>query len=147
MARGADDLDTARILDLIRNELASYQQMYSDLPSLELRNVWINGSFGDEAATEHSDLDVTIEVGVVDSEYDMKPLYVVDRITGMGGQISTALHSVVPVVPDVTVIPSKGVLNAAGLDAPTAAEHVAQTQSHGGYSRVFDVHSGGYTKI
>ena len=149
MPFGPDELDTKFLLDVIRNELVSYQQLYPNLPTLELRNVWVNGSFGDDAATESSDFDVTIEIGLYDSDpdYTMKPLYVADRITGMGGPMANAIYPVVPAPPDVTVIPSEAILRDAELNAPTAAEHVAQTQAHGGYSRAFDVQSREYVDI
>jgi predicted nucleotidyltransferase len=147
MSRGADELDAEMVLSAIRREIVEHQSLYPDLPTLELKRVWVNGSFGAGEATDQSDVDVTVEVGVFVTEYEMNPLYVADRITDLSGPLSTALASILPALPDVTVIPSPSVLDGADLDVADAEEHVVQTQHHGGYKTAFDMRSGEYVRI
>lgn len=143
-----EELDTNFLLSLIRNQLNSFEQTYDALPTLEIQSVYINGSFGGQQATSASDLDVTIELGVVSSEYQMNPVSLVDRIMDFGGVVATGVTDVVPYYADVTVIPSEEILADAGMEsAPTAWQHVKQTQSHGGYDTVYDVHAQDYRRI
>jgi predicted nucleotidyltransferase len=141
MEKSAKCMDSEIILQSIRLELSEYQSVHKT-PSLELCGAWVNGSYGAGEATESSDIDITLEVGTTEQEYDMSAVNVAHNITGLGGPVSTALLDLLSAPPDVSVIPSEKILSEAGIDAPSAVEHIKQTQKHGGYEKVYDLHSG-----
>lgn len=147
MAAEIDNINMSMLLDVLRNELNSYEDDYPDLPTLELCGVWINGSLGGGKATENSDIDLTVEIGVFQDEYEMRALYVANKITGVSGQFTNALIPVLPMSPDVTVIPSQDIIDEADLDAPSAEEHVIKTQKHGGYKTAFNARSEEYIRV
>lgn len=143
----ADDLPRAAIVQTIQSKLESHQTLYANLPPLELTNVWVNGSFGANSATETSDVDITIEVGTTTEPSDMSQLALADKITDLGGPTARALFPIVHRDCDVTVIPAGQILSALSADVPSARTHIKTSQQHGDHETAYDLLNARYIGV
>lgn len=135
----ADELPRDAILTIIRQTLENYQQRDTSLPPLELTNVWINGSFGANSATETSDIDLTVELGVTTEVAEMDPLELANTLMDLGGPTARSLIPVVHRDADVTVIPAASILSELSIEVSGARTHVETTQQHGGHETAYDL--------
>lgn len=145
-----DDIDTDFLHFGIRHAIGEISSEYENYPPLQLQEIWINGSYGASAETPDSDIDITIEIGIIGDSNQKTPKEarrIASHIHGLSGRLTRAIEIDTPALPDVTTIPSEDLLDIAEIDAPTATEHVQQTQRNGGYDTVYDMRADAYTSI